>query len=160
MKRADIRAFRNLARRFHRQTGGLLPDRPCCGGITVPQCHVLLELDQMGGATLQALSDALCLDKSTASRTVHALVARGLVKKAANEEDGRCLALTLSPAGVRAVAAIDALGDGNARRIFEAIPRDRHAAVVECLRLLVEAGDGVECERCGPAGRAGRGEPA
>ena len=160
MRTADIRAFRRLARRFHRQTGGLLPDRPCCGGITVPQCHVLLELDEMGGATLQALSDALCLDKSTASRTVHALVARGLVKRAANEEDRRCLALTLSPAGVRAAAAIDALGDGNARRVFDAIPRERHAAVVECLRLLVEAGDRVECEGCDEARRAGRRESA
>jgi DNA-binding MarR family transcriptional regulator len=160
VRTADIRAFRRLARRFHRQTGGLLPDRPCCGGITVPQCHVLLELDEMGGATLQALSDALCLDKSTASRTVHALVARGLVKRAANEEDRRCLALTLSPAGVRAAAAIDALGDGNARRVFDAIPRERHAAVVECLRLLVEAGDRVECEGCDEARRAGRRESA
>jgi len=160
MKRADIRSFRKLARRFHRQTGGLLPDRPCCGGITVPQCHVLLELDEMGGATLQALSDALCLDKSTASRTVHALVARGLVRSAANKNDRRCLALTLSPAGVRAVAAIDALGDGNARRIFEAIPTERHAAVMECLRLLVEAGDRADCESCDSVGQVGRRESA
>jgi len=114
----------------------------------------------MGGATLQALSDALCLDKSTASRTVHALVARGLVKKAANGNDRRCLALALSPAGVRAVADIDALGDGNARRIFGAIPRERHAAVVECLRLLVDAGDRVECERCDSARQVGRRGPA
>jgi len=112
----------------------------------------------MGGATLQAISDALCLDKSTTSRTVESLVARGLVKRAANEEDRRCLALALSPAGARTAAAIDAMGDGGARRIFAAIPRERHAAVVECLRLLVEACDCAEGRSCGAAGRKGRPE--
>jgi len=147
MRASEIRAFRDLARRFHRQTGGLLPDRPCCGGVTLAQCHVLLQLQEMGGATLQALADALRLDKSTTSRTVHALVARGLVRRTTSAADRRCLLLAVSPAGARATAEIDAQGDENVRRIFRHIPREQHGAAVEHLQLLVEACDCADARR-------------
>ncbi len=155
MRANEIRSFRDLARRFHRQTGGLLPDRPCCGGVTLAQCHVLLQLQEMGGATLQALADALRLDKSTTSRTVHALVARGLVRRTASTADRRCLALAVSPAGARAAAEIDAHGDENARRIFRHIPREKHEAAMEHLQLLVEACDCADACRDtgGPSGK-------
>jgi len=146
MKTSEIRAFRRLARRLHRQTGGLLWGRACVSGVTVAQGHVLLELEDMGEATVKELASALRVDKSTTSRTVDALVARGLVRKTTDTEDRRCLVLTLSRTGRGKVTEIDAMGDGNARRIFRIIPRERRRDIVECLRLLVEAGDHVEEE--------------
>lgn len=148
MRKSEVRAFRRLARRFHRQTGGLLWGRACCAGVTVAQGHVLLELQDMGEATLQALADALRLDKSTTSRTVHALVSRGFVRRTASDTDRRCLVLTLSPAGRGKVAEINATGDENGRRIFQAMPPARRGEVADCLRLLVEAGDRAEEDRC------------
>lgn len=148
VKESEVRAFRRLARRFHRQTGALLWGRTCCAGVTVGQGHVLLELKDLGDATLQALADALRLDKSTTSRTVHTLVARGLVRRTTSGADRRCLVLTLSPTGRNKVAEIDAAGDENGQRIFRAMPRARRKDAVDCLRLIVEAGDRVEGDRC------------
>lgn len=146
MRTSEIRAFRRLARRLHRQTGGLLWGRACCSGVTVAQGHVLLELEDMGEATLGRLARALRLDKSTTSRTVDALVTRGFIRKAIGTADRRCLVLALSRAGRDKVAEINAAGDGNARQIFGTIPRGRHRDTLECLSLLVEAGDRVEEE--------------
>jgi DNA-binding MarR family transcriptional regulator len=156
MRANEIRSFRDLARRFHRQTGGLLPDRPCCGGVTLAQCHVLLQLQEMGEAPLQAVANALRLDKSTTSRTVNALVTRGLVRRTTSRTDGRCCALSVSPAGTRAIAAIDAHGDRNARRIFSIIPTTRRGDVVECLRLVVEACDAIDSEEGGSSSGSAR----
>lgn len=156
MKAREIRTFRKLARRFHRQTGGLLPDRTCCGGVTLAQCHVLLQLKEMGEAPLQAVADALGLDKSTTSRTVNALVARRLVRRTTSRVDGRCCVLSVSHAGTRAITAVDAHGDANARRIFSLIPKTRHQDVVECLRLVVEACDIMDNEDKGSSTGAAR----
>jgi MarR family 2-MHQ and catechol resistance regulon transcriptional repressor len=123
-------------------------NRICCGGVTVAQGHVLLELRDIGETSLNTLADALALDKSTTSKTVDALVKLGLVDRAVDAADRRYVLLTLSPAGMESVVEIDDMGDSNALQIFREIPRERRGDIVECLRLLVEAGDCVEAGPC------------
>ncbi len=149
MRTEDVRRHRKQAREFHRATGGFLGDSVCCGGVSVPQCHVLLELDESGSTNLVALAEALALDKSTVSRTVDSLVSRGLVDRAPDSEDRRYVALDLTDAGRATVATVNAIADANVRRIFSRIPASRRAEVIDCFALLLDAVRALDAEeRC------------
>jgi len=148
MKEADVRAFRRLARRFARVTGGLQGDGVCCAGVSVPQAHALLQIEDSPGTSLIELSAALGLDKSTMSRTVDALVRGGFVERARDVTDRRLIRLTLTSDGELTCDAINRLGNSVVGRTFELIPRDKHGEIVECLRLLVEASEAAD-EECG-----------
>jgi DNA-binding MarR family transcriptional regulator len=135
----EIRRHRRQVREFHRATGGFMEDRMCCGGVSVPQCHVLLELDDSGPTSLVSLAEALRLDKSTVSRTIDTLVSRGLVDRISNSGDRRYVVLDLTDAGATTVAIIHGMSDEGVRKIFSHIPADRRVEVAECFGLLVDA---------------------
>jgi DNA-binding MarR family transcriptional regulator len=67
-------------------------------GLKVPEWRVLAVVAEQGTATQAALVAATQMDKMTVSRAVTALVARGLLARAA-AEDRRTLALRLTAAG-------------------------------------------------------------
>ena len=99
MKKDDVRHHRRQMRELHRITGALLGDRACCCGLSLPQCHVLLELEARGTTSLVDLAERLELDKSTVSRTVEGLVELGIVVRTTNAEDRRYVALDLTTLG-------------------------------------------------------------
>jgi DNA-binding MarR family transcriptional regulator len=146
MRTEEVRLHRKQAREFHRATGGFLGDSICCGGVSVPQCHVLLELDETGPTSLIALAGALGLDKSTVSRTVDSLVSRGLVDRTLDSEDRRYVVLALTGEGTATATRVHAIADENVKEIFSRIPADRRADVMECFGLLLEAVREVDVE--------------
>jgi DNA-binding MarR family transcriptional regulator len=150
MRTEDIRRHRKQAREFHRATGGFLGDSVCCGGVSVPQCHVLLELDESGSTSLVALAEALGLDKSTVSRTVESLVSRGLVDRTLDSEDRRYVVLDLTDAGRATAKTVNATADENVRKIFSHVPQGRRSEVVECFGLLVAAVRAADAEATCP----------
>lgn len=139
MRTEDIRRHRRQVREFHRSTGGFLGESVCCGGVSVPQGHVLLALDEIGTTCLVDLAEALGLDKSTVSRTVESLVNCGLVVRTPDPDDRRYVALDLTKQGRATVATVNDISDENVRKIFSLIPSDRRADVLECFGLLVDA---------------------
>lgn len=152
MKRQDIRRHRRQVREFQRSSGALMGSRICFEGVNLPQCHVLLALDESGGTNLGDLADALRLDKSTVSRTTDGLVERGLVRRNADPNDRRFVVLELTDRGRSQVDLIHRTADDNVRKIFALIPEDRRADVLECFELLVDAVtacDSEEGSACG-----------
>lgn len=77
----------------------------CCG-VTLAQCHALLELAP-STLSLTGLAEVLGLDRSTLSRTVDSLVKAGLVERSEDPSDRRSLRLVLTAAGAARVAYID-----------------------------------------------------
>jgi DNA-binding MarR family transcriptional regulator len=144
MKTRDIRRHRKQVREFQRITGALQGDRMCCAGVSVPQCHVLLELDESGRTSLIGVAETLGLDTSTVSRTVDGLVKLGLVDRTPDPDDRRYVVLDLTEAGRKTVAVIHEVNDDGVRRVFELIPHERRADVVECFGLLVNAAASLE----------------
>src|ERR1043165_7912826 len=57
------------------------------------------------GCHLKDLAEALALDTSTVSRSISGVVALGFVERVADEHDRRACLITLTPAGVAALAA-------------------------------------------------------
>jgi len=157
MRAEDIRRHRRQVREFQRSCGALMGSRACFEGVNLPQCHVLLALEEAGSENLGDLAETLRLDKSTVSRTTDGLVERGLVHRTSDPDDRRFVVLDLTDAGKSQVELIQRTADDNVRRIFALIPEDRRNDVLECFGLLVEAvtacddEDGSPC--CGDAGR-------
>jgi len=139
MRKSQIRLFRSLSRRFQRATGALLEGAECCGGVTLAQCHLLLEIEGRAGISLVDLAEALGLDKSTLSRSVEGLVERGLVERLPNPEDRRYNLHGVTEAGGKTVAEIHRSSDACVRRVFDRIPEADRERVLEAFGIVVEA---------------------
>ena len=71
----------------------------CCNGITLAQCHTLLEIDSKEKESLTELSKTLGLDKSTVCRTVDGLVNIGLLDRTIPTENRRMSTIQLTESG-------------------------------------------------------------
>ena len=94
----NIKVFRKLLRRFEREIF-MQNNESCCNGVTVAQCHTLLEIENKGKESLTELSKTLGLDKSTISRTVDGLVNIGLLDRTIPAENRRMATIQLTEAG-------------------------------------------------------------
>jgi DNA-binding MarR family transcriptional regulator len=137
MKTAEIRRFRGILRRFERVTASQV--RNCCAGVTLPQCLVLLEVDEAEQLTVGQLAARLRLDNSTLSRTIDTLVRKGSLDRTRDERDRRVVRIRLTPAGQAVCQAIHKQNDSLYRGIFEKIPPSRRATVVRHFETLVQA---------------------
>lgn len=110
----------------------------CCG-VTVAQCHVLMELDGEEATNATRLSAVLGLDKSTLSRTIDGLVQAGFVERSIDPSSRRQQVIRLSPSGRDRIEAIHLRCDADYRRLFDGIPKEKHAMVIEAVELLADA---------------------
>jgi DNA-binding MarR family transcriptional regulator len=114
-------------------------DRICCHDISVTQCYALEALVAGGGQGLNELAATLMLDKSTASRVLDALVAKGYATRQPHPEDGRAVVLAATAAGKRLYQRIDADLLGSVRSVLAAVDPEVRAAIPGLLAQLVRA---------------------
>jgi DNA-binding MarR family transcriptional regulator len=94
-----VRAFRRSLRSLEREIAlSLAAETECCG-VTVAQCHLILELDHRGPSSVGELAEALCLDQSTLSRTVDSLVKSGLAARSEDPSNRRRQIVDLTSGG-------------------------------------------------------------
>jgi DNA-binding MarR family transcriptional regulator len=105
-----IRKFRDILRRFEREVF-VQSSESCCSGVTLAQCHTLLEIENKNKETITELSKTLGLDKSTVSRTVDGLVNIGLVDRSIPAENRRMAELQLTDAGKNVCKTINCRND-------------------------------------------------
>jgi DNA-binding MarR family transcriptional regulator len=139
MKRSEIRKFRQDLRRFERLVASQLKGSSCCSGVTLAQCHVLLEIEARASLSLSELAQALSLDKSTLSRTVDGMVNIGLVERSPHPKDRRSTQLSLTSQGQSTSIRINADNDRLFNKVLERIESDGRQAVLEGLHELVGA---------------------
>ena len=137
MKTNDIRRFRGTLRRFTRLLDAQL--KTCCARVTLAQCLVLLEVEEVERPTVGLLATNLRLDNSTLSRTLDGLEKRGLVERQRDDRDRRVVTLRLTPAGAVECRAIHAENDAICRDVFTRIPAAEHDTVVRSFEVLVQA---------------------
>jgi len=126
------RALRDLMR-LH-----ALRDRVRAGarGLTASGAHAMELLAERGALSLNALARELCVDKSTASRTVGLLEDRGHVVRLADPRDGRAIRVELTAAGRALEARLrhDAVAEAEAALAGFA-PEEREEALALLRRL-------------------------
>lgn len=131
--------LREVIRMCVRKTGLLQKADASCCGITVAQCHTLVEIGRSNGLSLNELSELLTLDKSTMSRTVDNLVNAGLAARQADKEDRRYMKITLTPKGSEMVQVINSSMKEYYARVLNLIPENKRELVREALPYLLTA---------------------
>lgn len=132
---ADVRDFRRDLRVLERELMRQLEGETACCGVTLAQCHALLELS-FAELSLRGLAAAVDLDTSTLSRTVDGLVKAGLVQRTEDPVDRRSVRLALTPAGVDKVATIDGMCDRYYRDLFLQLNQNDQRCVVRAVKIL------------------------
>lgn len=139
MTEEGIRDFRRNLRALERQIElALIAQTECCG-VSPAQCHVLLEAETAGEASVGELATSLELDASTLSRTVDSLVKIGLLARREDPENRRRQLVGLSPAGTLKVGIINSLCDRYYEGLLGALPEAEVGTFLKALPLFVQA---------------------
>ncbi|MBN2350222.1 MAG: MarR family transcriptional regulator [Bacteroidales bacterium] len=105
-----IKNFREILRKFERELFNQNSES-CCKGVTLAQCHTLLEIENKKTISVTELACCQSLDKSTISRTVDGLVNSGLVKREIPLENRRMALLSLTEKGKKTCNDINKKND-------------------------------------------------
>lgn len=136
---SEVRAFRAALRALEREIGEALQSQTECCGVTVAQCHLLLEIAEAGEGSIGDYADRLGLDQSTLSRTTEGLVKAGLVERSPDPASRRRQLVRLSSAGRDKAKAIHARCDAEYGRMLDMVPERKRKTLLEGLQLLAEA---------------------
>jgi len=117
-------------------------DRICCHDVSVSQCYALETLVAGGPMRLNELAGRLYLDKSTASRVVDGLVAKGAVERTRHPEDGRAVLLAVTPAGRALFERIEADLLAEVRAVLVELDPEVRRATIRLIQQLVRAAEG------------------
>ena len=139
MRVSSIRQFRKTLRQFERLLTTQLKDTCSCTGVTMAQCHALLEIEERGQAMTGELAESLGLDKSTVSRTIDGLVRLGLVERNADPADRRSMPLALTEQGRNVCAGINKVNDDYYQHVFNRIAPEQQGDVIGHFGMLVDA---------------------
>ncbi len=98
MDQKYIQQFREIIRIFEREIF-LQNTASCCNGVSLSQCHTLLEIEKNNKISVSELAQNMQLDKSTVSRTVDGLVKMDMVDRVIPDENRRKAILNLTEEG-------------------------------------------------------------
>jgi DNA-binding MarR family transcriptional regulator len=135
----NIQDFRRQLRKIEREVEQQIKGDTVCCGVSLAQCHALMEVGLAGTMTIVELADIIKLDKSTLSRTIDGLVQSGLVDRTVHPEDRRYMQIRLTGKGSKVFKEIN---DGSNKlylKMFGYIPKSKHKQVIESLGIFAQA---------------------
>lgn len=116
------------------------PDRTPCGEpMSVSEAHALMEMEVGHSLSQNQLAARLHLEKSTVSRLVMQLQARGWIRQETAPNDGRMRLISLTEAGERAAESLAEARRHKYKQLFEAIPEAEREAVFHALKVVIRA---------------------
>ena len=118
METTFLNEFRQILRLFERELN-IQNTFSCCNGVTVAQCHTLLEIEKRNLVTVTELAEKLNLDKSTVSRTVDGLVNIGLLNRDIPAQNRRKAELSLTENGKKMCTTINCTNNTFFESAFE-----------------------------------------
>jgi DNA-binding MarR family transcriptional regulator len=107
-------------------------------GVTVAEWVVMRHLLEVEAQAPSRLAGAMGMTRGAISKLADRLIAKSLVARAADPDDGRAQTLSLTPAGRALVPKLAALADANDSEFFEHLAPDDRAALLRILRGIVE----------------------
>lgn len=118
---------------------GMLGGHFSVSGLSSSQCHVLIELDEQGELSAGRLSEVLRLDKSTISRLVQGLSARGWLVVERDDVDGRRLLIRLTESGRAEARRIHEISNEMVAGAMHGLPLDKRTAIMDGLEFYASA---------------------
>ena len=135
----EIKQLRESIRILERKLGILEESEMACCGLTLAQCHALVEIGRAERVSLVDLAGIIGLDTSTLSRTVNNLVAKNMVSRELDPDDRRYVTIQLTPEGSRHFQEIETSMDAYFHKIYENIAESDRTLVLKGLTLLLDA---------------------
>lgn len=135
MKKEFIEQFREILREFDREID-LQNNASCCNGISVAQCHTLLEIEKNSEISVGDLARNLSLDKSTVSRTVDGLVNIRMVDRNVPRENRRLALLNLTDTGKEVCTSINDSNNSYVRRVMQDFSAEEREEFLRLWRKL------------------------
>ncbi|MFX4262761.1 MarR family winged helix-turn-helix transcriptional regulator [Pelotomaculum propionicicum] len=122
-----------------RKLGLLEKNEASCCGVSLTQCHVIVEIGRAASLSVNNLAKILGLDKSTMSRTVNNLVEQGLVSREPDPEDRRYMSISLTEKGRVSFLNIENGMEQYYQVAYASLPADKRERVLESLEILVKS---------------------
>lgn len=136
MNSKQIEDFRKNLRHFERELN-IQNNAHCSQGVSLAQCHALMELSSNEELNLNELATALYLDKSTVSRTVDSLVKQKLIYRNIPEHNRRQVNLSLTEKGQ---SNCDSINEGNNKyyeQLFSVLDKKEQDQFLKSFEKLV-----------------------
>lgn len=130
-----IKAFRESIRVFEREIF-LQNTESCCEGVSLAQCHTLVEIQKKDKISVTDLAENMQLDKSTVSRTVDKLVKMDLVDRSIPEENRRMAFLKLTGEGQEVCKSINFSSDAYIAQVLDNFSENERADFLKLFRKL------------------------
>jgi DNA-binding MarR family transcriptional regulator len=138
-KMSNSKQLREIMRILERELGALQDCQITCCGVTMSQCHALVEIGRAKNISLIELSQLLNLENSTMSRTINNLVNTDLVKRDINPQDRRYLTITLTEKGEKVFRSIEEDMTIYYDKVYKTIPESMRQQTIEGLQVLLRA---------------------
>lgn len=107
--------------------------------VTVAEWVTLRVLHDRPPLAPSRLADEMSMTRGAITKLADRLIAKELVRREADPEDGRAQTLALTPAGAALVPALAALADANDAAFFAPLDAGERAMMERLLRRLVDA---------------------
>ncbi len=140
-----VHNLRESVRKLMRDFGVLERSEASCCGMSLGQCHAIVEIGRAGEISLNELAELLNLDNSTMSRAVNNLVDQGYALREADKTDRRYIKIMLTEQGTNTYMTIEKGMERYFEDVLGSIPREKHEQVLESLNLLETALRGKKC---------------
>ena len=135
----NIKTLRRLLRKLEREFSSQLREKVECCGISVIQCHTLLEIEERGKTSMKEIADFFRIDKSTISRTIDILVKKGYVSRVINKDNRRYIDIELTEQGIKICKNINSICDIFYSDILSNIPDIKLDQLFTSFSLFTEA---------------------
>ncbi|GEJ57106.1 MarR family winged helix-turn-helix transcriptional regulator [Anaeromyxobacter diazotrophicus] len=115
-------------------------------GLAPQQFWMLVALREHPGLSQAALAERVRADAPTVSRTLAALLERGLVRSEPDPEDRRRSCVFLTPAGERLAGEVAAVAEGVRNAVVDGMSPAEQATVRRGLKRILENLDRYEAQ--------------
>ena len=127
--------LRDIIRVSLRKQGYLQKKETSCCGVTLTQCHALIEIGNAGEMAANECAKLLNLDR----RTLESMVKGNLVNRKENPEDRRYVTIELTDKGRNVFTSINESLEAYYSKIIDSIPSETRSVVYEALPHLLKA---------------------
>jgi DNA-binding MarR family transcriptional regulator len=107
-------------------------------GVTVAEWVLMRQLLDIEALAPSRLADRMGMTRGAVSKLADRLIAKALLTRAADPQDGRAQTLALTRAGRAIVPELAALADANDAEFFDSLAPEDRAALLRILREIVE----------------------
>jgi DNA-binding MarR family transcriptional regulator len=107
-------------------------------GVTVAEWVLMRQLLEVEVLAPSRLADCMGMTRGAVSKLADRLIAKSLLVRAADPQDGRAQTLCLTQAGRSMVPKLAALADANDAEFFDHLAPEDRSALLRILREIVE----------------------